>query len=47
MGRYAQALGPTLAWLAIEHRGWGAVVAPASEQREIAEELARQLSSSG
>lgn len=38
--RYAEALEPTLAWLAIEHRGWGAVVAPPTEQREIAECLA-------
>ena len=41
MGRYAAALGDTVFWLGIEERGWGVVVAPPSEQREIAEELAR------
>lgn len=41
--RYAEALAPTQAWLAIEHRGWGVVVGPPSEQRELATALATAM----
>lgn len=43
MTRYASALDKTRFWLTIEERGWGVVVVPHTEQREIAEELARQV----
>lgn len=37
--RYAGALDDTIFWLGIEEGGWGVVVSPHTEQREIAETL--------
>lgn len=41
MERYAESLEDTRAWLAVEVRGWGAVIVPAGEQAEVAATLAR------